>query len=88
MVDEPTLLPCPRALHHAFVNPPREGAGFTCATLQFAGGDRHSLVAALPPLPPLLRVPLAAEPGLAPSLSRALPQPLGQSPCAGLAARR
>jgi len=64
-VDEPTLLLYPRALHHSFINPPREGSDFTCATLQFAGGDRNPIVAALPPL---LQVPLDAVPGLRPAL--------------------
>ncbi|MEK8052618.1 AraC family transcriptional regulator [Ideonella sp. DXS22W] len=65
VVDEPTLLLYPRALHHSFINPPREGSDFTCATLQFAGGDRNPIVAALPPL---LQVPLDAVPGLRPAL--------------------
>ena len=65
VVDEPTLLLYPRAVHHAFVNPPREGSDFTCATLQFAGGDRNPIVAALPPL---VQVPLDAVPGLRPAL--------------------
>lgn len=65
VVDEPTLLLYPRAVHHAFVNPPREGSDFTCATLQFSGGDRNPIVAALPPL---VQVPLDAVPGLRPAL--------------------
>jgi AraC-like DNA-binding protein len=65
VVDEPTLVLYPRAVHHEFVNPPREGSDFTCATLHFDGGDRNPIVAALPPL---LLVPLDAVPGLAPSL--------------------
>jgi AraC-like DNA-binding protein len=65
VVDEPTLLLYPRAVHHAFVNPPREGSDFTCATLQFAGGDRNPIVAALPPL---VQVPLDAVEGLRPAL--------------------
>lgn len=65
VVDEPTLLLYPRAVHHAFVNPPREGSDFTCATLQFAGGDRNPIVAALPPM---VQVPLDAVPGLRPAL--------------------
>lgn len=64
-VDEPTLLLYPRALHHEFINPPREGSDFTCATLHFDGGDRNPIVSALPPL---LLVPLAAVPGLQPAL--------------------
>jgi len=65
LVDEPTLLLYPRAVHHTLVNPPREGSDFTCATLQFAGGDRNPIVAALPPL---VQVPLDAVPGLRPAL--------------------
>lgn len=49
-VREPTLLLYPRPLHHVFVNPPRDGSDFVCATLDFDGGARHPLVAALPPL--------------------------------------
>lgn len=64
-VDRPSLLLYPRAVHHAFVNPPREGSDFSCATLHFDGGDRNPIVAALPPL---VLVPLDAEPGLAPAL--------------------
>lgn len=65
VVDEPSLLLYPRAVHHEFINPPREGSDFTCATLHFDGGDRNPIVAALPPL---LVVPLAAVPGLEPTL--------------------
>jgi AraC-like DNA-binding protein len=65
VIDEPTLLLYPRALPHSFINPPREGSDFTCATLHFAGGDRNPVVAALPPL---VRVPLDAVPGLRPAL--------------------
>lgn len=65
VVDEPTLLLYPRAMHHVFVNPPHDGSDFTCATLHFAGGDRNPIVAALPPL---VRVPLDAVPGLQPAL--------------------
>lgn len=66
VLDEPTLLLYPRAVPHAFVNPPHEGSDFTCAALQFAGGDRNPIVAALPPL---VQVPLDAVPGLRPSLN-------------------
>lgn len=65
VVDEPTLLLYPRAVHHQFVNPPCEGSDFSCATLQFAGGDRNPIVAALPTL---VQVPLQAVPGLRPAL--------------------
>ena len=64
-VDEPMLLLYPRALHHSFINPPLEGSDFTCATLEFAGGDRNPIVAALPPL---VQVPLNTVSGLRPAL--------------------
>ena len=65
VLDQPTLLLYPRAVHHEFVNPPHEGSDFSCATLQFDGGDRHPIVAALPSL---VLVPLHAVPGLQPAL--------------------
>lgn len=65
VVDEPTLVLYPRAVHHEFVNPPREGSDFTCATLHFDGGDRNPIVAGLPPL---VLVPLDAVPGMRPTL--------------------
>jgi AraC-like DNA-binding protein len=65
VVDEPTLVLYPRAVHHEFVNPPRDGSDFTCATLHFDGGDRNPIVSALPDL---VLVPLDAVPGLRPSL--------------------
>lgn len=61
VLDEPTLLLYPRAVHHEFVNPPREGSDFTCATLHFDGGDRNPVVAALPAL---VVLPLHKLPGL------------------------
>ncbi|MBV2159583.1 AraC family transcriptional regulator [Achromobacter denitrificans] len=64
-LNEPTLLFYPRALRHEFVNPPVDGSDFTCAALDFDGGDRNPLVRSLPPL---IRVPLAAVEGLAPAL--------------------
>lgn len=65
IVDEPTLVLYPRAMHHEFVNPPRDGSDFTCATLHFDGGDRNPVVAALPPL---VLVPLDAVDGMRPAL--------------------
>lgn len=65
VLDEPTLLLYPRAVPHVFVNPPHEGSDFTCASLQFAGGDRNPIVAGLPRL---VQVPLDAVPGLRLSL--------------------
>jgi len=61
VVTEPSLLLYPRATRHVFHSPPREGSDFSCATLDFDGGDRHPLVAALPPL---VVVPLARVEGL------------------------
>ncbi len=65
VLNEPTLVLYPRAVEHTFINPPREGSDFTCATLDFAGGDRNPIVAALPPL---VLVPLHAVQGLGPAL--------------------
>ncbi|RAP63232.1 AraC family transcriptional regulator [Achromobacter sp. HZ01] len=64
-LDEPTLLFYPRALRHEFVNPPVDGSDFTCAALDFDGGERHPLVQSLPPL---IRVPLDEVEGLRPAL--------------------
>jgi AraC-like DNA-binding protein len=64
-VDEPTLLLYPRALRHVFVNPPREGSDFTCASVDFDGGEHNPLVLALPPL---VRIPLRDVEGLRPAL--------------------
>lgn len=47
-VAEPTLLLYPRPLEHQFQNAPEEGSDFVCATVDFEGGVRHPLVAALP----------------------------------------
>lgn len=60
-VAEPTLLLYSRPIEHVFINPPRDGSDFTCATLDFDGGDRNPLVSALPPL---IRVPLHEIEGL------------------------
>jgi AraC-like DNA-binding protein len=65
VVNEPTLLLYPRPVEHAFINPPRDGSDFSCATLDFDGGDRNPLVTALPPL---VRVPLREVEGLQPAL--------------------
>lgn len=59
--DAPTLLFYPRPLTHRFHNPPREGADFTCARLDFDGGVAHPLARGLPPL---IALPLARVPGL------------------------
>ena len=63
---EPSLLFYPRPLAHDFHNPPREGSDFTCATLDFDGGDRHPLVRSLPAL---IVLPLARVEGLEQSLN-------------------
>ena len=65
-LSEPTLLFYPRALEHVFVTDARDGADFTCATLDFEGGDTHPLVRALPPC---LLIPLAEVEGLEQSLA-------------------
>lgn len=49
-VTEPTLLLYPRPLEHQFHNAPKEGSDFVCATVDFEGGVRHPVVAALPPV--------------------------------------
>lgn len=63
--EEPTLLFYPRPFNHRFHNPPREGADFTCARLDFDGGIAHPLVRGLPSL---IALPLARIPGLAMTL--------------------
>lgn len=60
-ITEPSLLFYPRALTHRFHNPPVEGSDFTCATLDFDGGENNPLVRALPPL---IVLPLARVDGL------------------------
>jgi AraC-like DNA-binding protein len=64
-LTEPTLLFYPRPVHHAFWNAPRDGADFTCATVDFDGGERNPIVKSLPPL---IRVPLDRVSGLRPAL--------------------
>lgn len=64
-LSEPTLLFYPRPVHHIFINPPTEGADFTCATLHFGGGAQNPIVQSLPPL---IQVPLRAISGLTPAL--------------------
>lgn len=66
LVSEPTLLFYPRPLEHRFNNAPEEGADFVCATLDFEGGARHPLVAALPPV---VVLPLRAVEGLEQTLA-------------------
>ncbi len=59
--DVPTLLFYPRPLTHRFHNPPRDGADFTCARLDFDGGIAHPLVRGLPSL---IALPLTRIAGL------------------------
>lgn len=65
-VTEPTLLLYPRPLAHQFHNAPTEGSDFVCATVDFEGGVRHPVVAALPPV---LVLPLRAVDGLEQTLA-------------------
>jgi AraC-like DNA-binding protein len=60
--NEPTIFFYPQPLAHQFHNAPKDGADFTCASINFEGGASHPLVRALPPL---IVVPLARVPGLA-----------------------
>jgi len=65
VIDEPTLLFYPRPLAHDFRTPARDGSDFTCATLDFDGGERNPLVRALPPL---IVLPIARVEGLGATL--------------------
>lgn len=60
-VREPTLLFYPRPLTHTFHNAPVDGSDFTCATLDFEGGNSNPLVRALPSI---LVLPLSQVDGL------------------------
>ena len=60
-ITEPTLLFYPRPLAHDFHNAPAEGCDFTCAAVEFEGGDQHPLARALPPV---VVLPLAQLPAL------------------------
>ncbi|MET0335536.1 MAG: AraC family transcriptional regulator [Rhizobacter sp.] len=60
-ITEPSLLFYPRPLAHDFHNTPAEGSDFTCAAVEFEGGDQHPLARALPPV---VVVPLAQLPAL------------------------
>jgi AraC-like DNA-binding protein len=64
-VREPSLLFYPRPLAHDFHNAPAEGCDFTCAAVEFQGGENHPLARALPPV---VVLPLAQVPGLAHTL--------------------
>ncbi|MBL0730396.1 AraC family transcriptional regulator [Piscinibacter sp. HJYY11] len=60
-ITEPTLLFYPRPLAHDFHNAPAEGCDFTCAAVEFEGGEEHPLARALPPV---VVLPLAQLPTL------------------------
>lgn len=60
-VREPSLLFYPRPLAHDFHNAPAEGCDFTCAAVEFQGGENHPLARALPPV---VVLPLAQVAGL------------------------
>ena len=64
--DGPTLVFYPRAFTHRFHSPPKEGADFTCARLDFDGGAQHPLAWALPPL---IALPLQQVQGLEQALA-------------------
>ncbi len=66
LVRTPSLLFYPRPLAHDFHNAPEEGSDFTCASLDFEGGERNPLARALPPV---LILPLAEVDGLAQALT-------------------
>jgi len=65
-ITEPTLLLYPRPLAHDFHNAPTTGSDFTCAAVEFEGGELHPLARALPPV---VVVPLAQVPALEHTLS-------------------
>lgn len=66
VVREPSLIFYPRTLSHDFLNAPAEGSDFTCASLEFDGGDSHPLARALPPM---VLLPLHRVEGLDQSLA-------------------
>jgi AraC-like DNA-binding protein len=65
-VSEPTVIFYPQPLAHDFHNVPKEGADFTCASLDFEGGSSHPLVRALPPL---IVLPMHQVEGISESLA-------------------
>lgn len=62
----PTLLLFPRPVHHEFISPPDEGSDFTCATLDFDGGNCNPIVQSLPPV---VLIPLDEIEGIEPTLA-------------------
>lgn len=65
-VTRPSLLFYPRPLAHDFHNAPEEGSDFTCAAVEFEGGEHHPLARALPPV---IVLPLDQVPGLSQTLA-------------------
>ena len=65
-VSEPTVIFYPQPLAHDFHNAPKEGADFTCASLDFEGGSSHPLVRAFPPL---IVLPMHQVEGISESLA-------------------
>lgn len=64
-LDEPALVFYPAAMDHRFVSDRERGADLVCASVRFEGGAANPIVQSLPPF---FVVPVAALPGLAPSL--------------------
>ena len=62
----PTLLLFLKPVHHEFINPPIDGSGFTCASLDFDGGDRNPIVQSLPAA---ILIPLDEMEGIEPTLA-------------------
>ncbi len=65
-LQEASLILYPRPFTHHFHNAPRDGSDFTCAEIEFEGGQSHPIVQALPPL---VVLPLAEVDGLQASLN-------------------
>jgi AraC-like DNA-binding protein len=65
-LEEPSLIFYPRPLTHHFHNAPRDGSDFTCAEIEFEGGQSHPILQALPPL---VVLPLDEVDGLQASLN-------------------
>lgn len=49
-LDAPSLIFYPRPFTHHFHNAPRDGSEFTCAEIEFEGGQSHPIVQSLPSL--------------------------------------
>ncbi|MGL4230612.1 MAG: AraC family transcriptional regulator [Casimicrobium sp.] len=64
-LSEPSILFYPRATTHHFHNPPRDGTDFTCAEIEFDGGELHPIVQTLPSL---IALPIREIDGLQASL--------------------